>query len=131
MAYGIKIAKKEYDVKDCVDRDLILSSELNIWKIKSSSTFTLTFGAGSSSASETISHGLAYAPYCEVFIQVKSGGDYLRVPALSWEGGLADYLSISFYVDNANLCIEGTHIPAPAGGLTLNGYYYIYHDKVE
>lgn len=49
--WGIKVSKPGFDVKTCDDKDLIMSSEFNTFKVKA---------VGSTSG--TYAHGLAYVP---------------------------------------------------------------------
>lgn len=51
--FGIKISQEGFDVKTCDDKDLTLSSELNMLK---NATIGASTGAGA------VAHGLSYIP---------------------------------------------------------------------
>lgn len=59
--YGIKVSQAGFDVKTCDDKDLIMTSKLNLLKTKATGV-----------TSTTVAHGLAYTPI--FFATVKKNG---------------------------------------------------------
>jgi hypothetical protein len=51
MNYGIKISQEGFDVKTCSDKDLVMSSKLNLLKTKMTGV-----------TSSSVAHGLSYVP---------------------------------------------------------------------
>lgn len=128
--FGIKISKEGKDVKACQDKDLILSSEFDTFKIGFSDRLTLTYPNWSynytgSPISRTDSayfeHNLGYIPYYTprcldesapsspmgtgtLYInEAIQGGPLVNYSPPSWIRGL-----VNVYVTNTRLYIEVT-----------------------
>jgi len=68
MNYGIKISQEGFDVKTCDDKDLVMSSKLNLLKTKATGTVT--------TGGNTVAHGLAYVPIFFTISRFPTAGRY-------------------------------------------------------
>jgi hypothetical protein len=103
MTWGIKISKPTFNVRTCSNDQLIMSSEFDMLKTKTS-------GSTSGTGDITIAHGQSYTPIC--FVAKKLGtNDY----------GLIG--QTSFSVSSANLTIN-------AGLSTEYFRYYIFYEQL-
>ncbi len=121
MSFGIKISKPSYSVQTAEPKDLGLSSEYSLFKIKNSGSFQLIVSGGSGST--VIPHNLNYVPSVLVYCETAPGNG--KRSRLSFESHYINQIYAK--VDSINLTITTGSI---ANG-TYNGYYYIFHDPIE
>lgn len=62
--WGAKVSKEGYDVKTAADKDLVLKSNINIFKVSDEDS-----GEIAASGSKTIAHGLSIIPHFLAFME--------------------------------------------------------------
>ncbi len=121
MIYGIKISKPGYDVKTADLKDLVLSSEKNLFKIKNTANFSLVVSGGTGQT--IINHNLGYAPTVLVYMETKPGNGQRSRLCFERDG------------TQAYACVTPTQLIIFPGSVysdgTYNGRYYIFHDPIE
>jgi hypothetical protein len=135
MPYGIKISKDGVDVKTAANKDLVLTSDKNMFKVKQSGTVSYTF-TGSETGDDllaTINHGLGYVPATMVFVYDPINDTHTHLSYfLSYSGGGTSLEWIYYEVDSADLKIYYA-----AEGMFVNDWspnefvfkYYIMYDE--
>jgi len=143
--YGIKVTKPGKDVRDAEDTEMILRSGYPMMKIVKMGSGTITIPVTNTSGeSDTIAHGLSYAPLAIVFSQVLvgysepvSGSEgYGRLPITT-----ETYFDVTdeayFTTDTTNLTV-GHAFPMDNPLYVLDhpdqvevelGYYYVIYDN--
>jgi len=138
MDYGKKISQAGYDVKSCLDKQLILSSEFNSLKISKEGATTLAVNNGATQT-KTIAHGLSYTPSHYIFVEeltyggnnywlCDGGGGYampLYDPSKASGDGTfhSDSSYFSVYADATNVYITINNFSGI--NKTYNIYYFI------
>jgi hypothetical protein len=82
MLFGIKVSKPGYDVKTCNDKDLIFSSQWNVFKIKARGSFTVTVPPRTIQEVE-VRHNLGYSPAFLAFFDNASPGRFYPMREVS------------------------------------------------
>lgn len=135
MAYGIKISKAGADAKTATNKDLVLTSEKNMFKVKQSGTTSYTFTGSEPSGATTlatIAHNLGYVPAVMVFFYDHTNNAYSHLSyVFSFSGGVfREY--ISYEVTSTNLIIyynsEGGP-PSDWSSYQFTFKYYIFYDE--
>lgn len=119
MAGGIKVSQSGKDAKNCLDKELVFSSEWNTFKIFSKGETTLTVNNGAT-GTKTIAHNLGYHPASFVFI--KWNGSRYASPG---DDGFPDSLANRMwwhYTTSSNLIIK---IKNNTGSQEVYGIKYI------
>lgn len=124
--YGIKVAKKGYDVKTAPVDKLALDSEHPPPKVYAANAGSITIAQGEM-PTITIPHNLGYIPVAIVFIEKAVGTDD-RYIAMQPELGL-DAPMWLFELDETNLYIRKHTTTIPDAG-TYDYFYYIFHDPL-
>lgn len=135
MAYGIKISKAGADAKTAANKDLVLTSEKNMFKVKQSGTAGYTF-TGSEPSGETtlatISHNLGYMPAVTVFFYDHTNNVYSHLPYVFFFTGGAYREHISYDVTSTDLIIYYNSEGGPANDWSPSQFtfkYYIMFDE--
>jgi len=135
MSYGIKISKEGANVLTAGNKDLVLTSEKNMFKVKQSGTVSYTF-TGAETGDDllaTINHGLGYIPATTVFVYDPINNTHSHLSYfLSYSGGGTNLEWIYYKVDNTDLKIYYA-----AEGMFINDWspyqftfkYYIMYDE--
>lgn len=111
--YGAKVAKQNYDVRTALDKNLVLKSDINIFKVSADGSGTVN-----ASSSVTVAHGFSYIPYFLVFIEDTSGK--MRIA-----NGSGFVVSEEFrgHANTTNVIIENMD-----AANNKKYYYYIHYD---
>lgn len=135
MAYGIKISKEGTNALTTGNKNLVLTSDKNMFKVKQSGTTSYTFTGSEASGATTLStinHGLGYIPAVTVFYYDHTNNQYSHLSAtLSFSGGaFREY--ISYEVTSSDLIIyynsEGG-APSDWSPYQFTFKYYIMYDE--
>lgn len=135
MSYGIKISKEGANALTAGNKDLVLTSEKNMFKVKQSGTATYTFtgseGSGATTLA-TINHNLGYIPAVTVFYYDHTNAQYSHLSAvLSFSGGaFREY--ISYEVTSNDLIIYYNSEGGPPNDWSPYQFtfkYYIMYDE--
>lgn len=135
MAYGIKISKAGADAKTAANKDLVLTSEKNMFKVKQSGTTSYTFTGSEPSGVTTlatIAHNLGYIPAVTVFFYDHTNNAYSHLSYVFdfSGGGFREY--ISYEVDSTNLVIYYNSEGGPPNDWSPYQFtfkYYIMYDE--
>ena len=104
--WGFKISQEGFDVKNCADKDLIMSSSLNMLK---------TASVGTVGATNQVAHGMAYTPV--YFISnAFGGGKHSLIGEVDGAAHIALYTGI-----------DDTNLYSPEG----SKYYIFYNAGIE
>jgi hypothetical protein len=112
--YGIKVSKPGYDVTSAADRYLSLSSKLNMFKVFSSGTSSVTSGN-----TLQITHSLGYIPNFMVYIETDGSTNQMEIVSASLITNKAQA-----YADSTKLYVYNY------GSSTRDVYYYIMYDPI-
>ncbi|MCR4306242.1 MAG: hypothetical protein NUV73_04125 [Candidatus Daviesbacteria bacterium] len=66
--YGAKVSKEGFDVKTAADKDLVLKSTINIFKVSDDNAGTIV-----ASGTHTTAHGLGVVPFFLAFMEDTAG----------------------------------------------------------
>lgn len=135
MPYGIKISKPGVDVKTAANKDLVLTSEKNMFKVKQSGTVSYTFDGsegGGETTLATINHGLGYVPAVTVFVYDHTEDLYTHLSVILRSGPGAFREHISYDITTNDLIIYYNSEGGPPNDYSPNEYtfkYYIMYDE--
>jgi hypothetical protein len=82
MPFGIKVSKPGYDVKTCDDKDLVFSSQWNVFKIKARGSLTVTVPPMTIQEAEA-THNLGYSPAFLAFYGYAGSGRFYPMREVS------------------------------------------------
>jgi hypothetical protein len=135
MSYGIKISKPGVDVKTAANKDLVLTSEKNMFKVKQSGSVSYTFNGtegGGTTVLATINHGLGYKPAVTVFVYDHTEDEYTHL-ALNFSFGPGAFREwIGYEITTNDLIIYYNSEGGPPNDYSPNEYtfkYYIMYDE--
>ncbi len=109
MAYGIKVAKPNEDVKTCDDKDLVFSSEWDTYKIREQVSLTIeveALGWGGYGGTETYTHDYGFIPFVWSFYKHPDG--YWLPDGISTLDTVS-YFYINTSVNATEVIFEVTH----------------------
>lgn len=120
--YGLKVSDPGVDVYEASDDQLVFNSDQNVFKIVASGTlviaeYTATTGASqyaSNSASQTVAHGLGYAPAVLAFVQI--GPTYVSTP-YTFTAGVG---TGQFALSTIAVAVDTTNVEATSTTLAFN-----------
>jgi hypothetical protein len=134
MSRGIKVSKEGVDVKTAANKDLLISSEFDTFKIAKTGSLVISLSAETVNFSEVIreatyAHGLGYVPFYGPLTRgvlygldeylggdyagkLENGGDYIlndieevRIPAVGYSPAIAGE-SVGVFVSSTNLILR-------------------------
>lgn len=145
---GIKIAQPGFDASTTDDSNLVLTSELNSFKIVQSGTASLTVStilSAGTTEQVTVAHNLGFKPAIQVYVTVPSGwsgsnaNQLTQLPTMLIDSGGAGvagsgaviYLYIQASVDDNNLYLKVTNPTGNSQAGFGNPWVFKYYLLVE
>jgi hypothetical protein len=111
--YGMKVSEEGYDVLTALDKNLILKTDLTMFKVFMSGSGSVTGNTWYS-----VTHSLGYRPQFLVYLESTTQANNMKLATASWTDGIAR-------VDTTKLYFLVT-----AAG-TYDAYYYIFYEGLS
>lgn len=131
--YGIKISKRGFDARTAENKDLLMTTELPIYKTVASGPFSITIPGGSSSPVDfVINHALPYRADSIITIEHQIGSAVRRIAqVLGVAGGAGDDIYSMELKGIGTTTIRAYPLGVDGADRTYNGYYFIFYDPSE
>jgi hypothetical protein len=121
--YGMKISKDGDDVTTAADKDLIMTSKFNQFKIFAQGSFTVTVAKNTAYGYTDLIHNLGYVPGFLIYLErvADSGKRYIvNSRELYAEADTSKIRAMVFYSIAGTFETDKTH----------DGYYFIFVDEL-
>jgi hypothetical protein len=130
--WGIKISREGIDTSSTDPKDMVLHSGYKTLKAQARATTTAVLLTGNTTVTKSIAHGLGYAPYFWISVELNSGKWYTigSIQFLDSDSAPGNYFTVRASSDATNINLTIDTVSAYGSNQTYNVTYYAIVDQL-